>query len=122
MRHLFALLAVLALLISPMSIAAAQVECAKAGPEAMAGMDAPAVKSMDAAKASHDCCDEKQKPPHHGKACAQVCWAMCATMSALPTSQIQLQPVEPMRLTAALSQPLRAHAPPRAERPPKLLA
>jgi len=122
MRHLFALLAVLALLISPMSVAAAQVECAKAGPEAMASMDAPTVKSTDAAKAGHDCCDEGQKAPHDGKSCAQVCAAMCATIAALPASDIQLPAIEPMRLTAAASNPLRAHAPPRDERPPKLIA
>jgi len=122
MRHLFALLAVLALLISPMSVAAAQVECAKAGPEAMASMDAPTAKSMDAAKAGHDCCDESQKAPHDGKSCAQVCAAMCATIAALPVSDIQLPAIEPMRLTAAASNPLRAHAPPRDERPPKLIA
>ncbi|UAL10081.1 hypothetical protein [Caulobacter segnis] len=122
MRHLFALLAVLALLISPMSVAAAQVECAKAGPEAMASMDAPTAKSMDA-KATHDpCCDENQKAPHDGKSCAQVCAAMCATIAPLPVSDIQLPAIEPMRLTAAASNPLRAHAPPRDERPPKLIA
>ena len=123
MRHLLAFLAVLALLISPMSVAAAQVECAKAGPEAMASMDAPTAKSTGVAKASHDpCCDENQKSPHDGKSCAQICAAMCATIAALPTSEIQLPAVTPMRLTAAASHPLRAHAPPRDDRPPKLIA
>lgn len=123
MRHLFALLAVLALLISPMSVAVAQVECAKAGPEAMVSTDAPAARSTDAAKTTHDpCCDESQKAPHDGKSCAQVCAAMCATIAALPTSEVQLPAIEPMRLTAAASNPLRAHAPPRDERPPKLIA
>lgn len=122
MRHLFALLAVLALLISPMSVAAAQVECAKAGPEAMASMDAPMAQATTGAKAGHGCCDEHQKSPHDGKSCAQVCVAMCATMAALPASEIQLPAVEPMRLTAANAQPLRASAPRRDERPPKLIA
>ncbi|AVQ02673.1 hypothetical protein B7G68_12920 [Caulobacter segnis] len=120
---MLALLAVLALLISPMSVAAAQVECAKAGPEAMANMDAPATKSMDAAKATHDpCCDENQKAPHDGKSCAQVCAAMCATIAPMPVSDIQLPAIEPMRLMAAASNPLRSHAPPRDERPPKRIA
>lgn len=123
MRHLLAFLAVLALLISPVTAAAAQVECAKAGPEAMAKMAAPAAKPMDAAKTSHDpCCDENQKSPHDGKSCAQICAAMCATIAALPTSEIQLPAIQPMRLTAAASNPLRAHSPPRDERPPKLIA
>jgi hypothetical protein len=122
MRHLLAILAVLALLISPMSVAAAQVECAKAGPEAMASMDAPTAKATDVAKTSHDCCDENQKSPHDGKSCAQICVAMCATIAALPTSEIQLPAIAPMRLMAAASNPLRDHAPPRDERPPKLIA
>lgn len=123
MRHLLAFLAVLALLISPVTAAAAQVECAKAGPEAMAGMAMPMAQSMDSAKASHDpCCDENQKSPHDGKSCAQICAAMCATIAALPTSEIQLPAIAPMRLTAAPADPLRTHAPPRDERPPKLIA
>ncbi|GGL10216.1 hypothetical protein [Caulobacter rhizosphaerae] len=120
MRHLLAFLAILALLISPVTAAAAQVGCAKAGPEAMA---MPMAQSADGAKASHDpCCDENQKSPHDGKSCAQICAAMCATIAALPTSDIQLPAIAPMRLTAALSDPLRTRAPPRDERPPKLIA
>ena len=123
MRHLLAFLAVLALLISPVTAAAAQVECAKAGPEAMAGMAMPMAQSMDGAKASHDpCCDENQKSPHDGKSCAQICAAMCATIAALPTSDVLLPAIQPMRLTAARADPLRTHAPPRDERPPKLIA
>lgn len=122
LRHVLAFLAVLALLISPVTAAAAQVECAKAGPEAMA-MAMPMAQSPDGAQASHDpCCDENQKSPHDGKACAQICAAMCATIAALPTSEIQLPAIAPMRLTAAASNPLRTHAPPRDERPPKLIA
>lgn len=123
MRHLLAFLAVLALLISPVTAAAAQVECAKAGPEAMAGMAMPMAQSTDSAKASHDpCCDENQKSPHDGKSCAQICAAMCATIAALPTSDVLLPAIQPMRLTAARTDPLRTHAPPRDERPPKLIA
>ncbi len=122
MRHVLALLVVLALLISPVTAAAAQVECAKAGPEAMIGMAMPMVQSMDGAKAGHDpCCDENQKPPHDGKACAQICAALCATIATLPGSDIQLPAIAPMRLRAAPADPLRTHAPPRDERPPKLI-
>lgn len=123
MRHLLAFLAVLALLISPVTAAAAQVECAKAGPEVMAGMAMPMAQSTDGAKASHDpCCDENQKSPHDGKSCAQICAALCATIAALPTSDIQLPAIAPMRLTAAPADPLRTRAPPRDDRPPKLIA
>jgi len=123
MRHLLAFLAVLALLISPVTAAAAQVECAKAGPEAMAGMAMPMAQSADGAQASHDpCCDENQKSPHDGKSCAQICAAMCATIAALPTSDVKIPAIAPMRLTAAPADPLRTHAPPRDERPPKLIA
>lgn len=123
MRHLLAVLAVLALLISPVTAAAAQVECAKAGPEVMAGMTAPEAQPSDAAMASHDpCCDETQKSPHDGKSCAQVCAAMCATIAALPTSDFLLPAIQPTRLIAARADPLRTLAPPRDERPPKLIA
>jgi hypothetical protein len=123
MRRLLAFLAVLALLISPVTAAAAQVECAKAGPEAMAGMDMPMAQSTDGAKASHDpCCGDSQKSPHDGKSCAQICAAMCATIAALPTSEIHLPAIAPMRLAAVPADPLRTHAPPRDERPPKLIA
>jgi hypothetical protein len=123
MRHLLAFLAVLALLISPVTAAAAQVECVKAGPEAMAGMSMPMAKSTDGAEASHDpCCDENQKSPHDGKSCAQICAAMCATIAALPSSETRLPAIQPMRLIAATADPLRTHAPPRDERPPKLIA
>jgi hypothetical protein len=118
MRHVLAFLAVLALLISPVTAAAALVDCAKAGPEAMI-----MAQSTDAAKASHDpCCDENQKSPHDGKPCAQICAAMFATIAALPTSDVKIPTVAPMRLTAAPADPLRTHAPPRDERPPKLIA
>lgn len=120
MRHLLAFLAVLALLISPVTAAAAQVECAKAGPEAMAMLMA---QSTDGAMASHDpCCDEKQKSPHDGKSCAQICAALCATIAALPTSDVRLPAIQPMRLDAARAEPLRTLAPPCDERPPKLIA
>lgn len=119
MSRLLAFLAVLALLISPVTAAAAQVECAKAGPDAMVTV----TKSTDSAKISHDpCCDENQKSPHDGKSCARICAALCATIAALPTSEIKLPAIAPMRLTAAPANPLRARAPPRDERPPKLIA
>ena len=122
MRHLLAFLAVLALLISPVTAAAAQVECAKAGPEAMAGATMPMAQPTDGARASHDpCCDESQKSPHDGKSCAQICAAMCAMITAVPTSEVLLPIVKPMRLTAARADQLRTHAPPRTERPPKLI-
>ncbi|WP_426029997.1 hypothetical protein [Caulobacter sp. DWP3-1-3b2] len=123
MRQLLAFLAVLALLISPVAAAAAQVECAKSGPEAMMDMSMPMAKSTDGAKASHDpCCDEHQNAPHDGKACAQICAALCATTATPPTSEIKLPAVVPMRLTAAPDKPLRTYAPPGDERPPKQIA
>jgi hypothetical protein len=126
MRPLLAFLAILALMISPVTAAAAQVECANAGPEAMASMASmamPMAQSADDAKVGHDpCCDENHKAPHDSKACAQICAALCATVAALPTSEILLPASEPMRLVAARANPLRTHAPPRDERPPKLIA
>jgi hypothetical protein len=123
MRHLLAFLAVLALLISPVTAATAQVECARAEPEAMAVPATPMAQPIGGAQAGHDpCCDENQKSPHDGKSCAQLCAAMCATIAALPVSDVLRPAIRPMRLTAARAEPLRTHAPPRDERPPKLIA
>ena len=62
MRLLIALLALMALLSSPVTAAAAQVACGHDGPMVMAGMDMSGMPGMDQAatkKAGGDpCCDQ----------------------------------------------------------------
>ena len=81
MRLVLAFLAVLALLSSPVTAAAAQAACSHDGPMVMAGMDMAAMPGMgqDAAKKAggDPCCDQIS---HHGgksdMTCAQACAAM----------------------------------------------
>jgi uncharacterized protein involved in copper resistance len=90
MRFVLAFLAVLALLSSPVTAAAAQVACSHDGPMAMAGMDMTAMPGMHQAgsqKTGDPCCD--QTGQHGGKSdmsCAQACAAMCGVTAALASS------------------------------------
>lgn len=124
MRHVFALLAVLALLISPVTAVAAQQACAQAAPDMMAGMQMSSAQTDHAGQASADpCCDHgKKAPAGDNKACAQACASMCAVSAALP---VQILGVPVFRSTLAYAtkvDALRAHSVPRAERPPKLIS
>jgi hypothetical protein len=88
MRLVLALMAVLALLVSPVTAAAAQVACDQAGPSAMATMDMSAMPGMAQAgshRASIDpCCDHSASHKMDQKSCAQTCATSCAVMAALP--------------------------------------
>lgn len=122
MRFVLALLAVVALLSSPMTAAAAQVACSHDEPAAMASMDMsgmPGMDSADASKAGDPCCD------HGGKSgmtkdCAQACATMCAVTAALPSPPASLVRM-PARvaLAPARAAPGYAFEPSGPERPPK---
>ena len=91
MRRVLAFLAVVALLVSPVTAAAAQVACGHDDATAMAGMDVPAMPII--ATGPHGakgdpCCDPagKQRQPHHQKSCVQACAAACAVAVALPAT------------------------------------
>ena len=71
MARVFAFLAVLALLISPVTAAAAQQSCALDMPQMMSGMPV-AAGVLDGASAPDPCCDHGKKAPHGDKACAQA--------------------------------------------------
>ena len=91
MRRVLAFLAVVALLVSPVTAAAAEAACGHASATAMAGMDMPAMP-MSAAPGSHTakgdpCCDPAGKPHQPTqKNCAQECAAACAVTVALPAT------------------------------------
>lgn len=116
-RTLLPLLAVLALLISPVTAAAAQQHCAMGGLMSMAAEQAPSSKAQ-----TDPCCDPGKQSPHNDEACAQACATMCGVVSVLPTSVVStMVPVRALFATQIADQP-RAHSPPISERPPKLIA
>lgn len=88
MRLLLALMAVLALLVSPVTAAAAQVTCAQVDPVAISTMDMPGMPGMDQAgvkkTAADPCCDHGAKHPMDQKSCALACATSCAVTAALP--------------------------------------
>jgi hypothetical protein len=122
MRSLPALFAVVALLLSPVTAAVAQVACNQAGPEAMAGMDMPSMDGAGAHQAGDPCCDHGARRPMGDKGCAQACAAM-AVVAALPASAVAilLSPVRAV-VTGTPVALLRSHDPGGFERPPKLSA
>ena len=123
MRSVLALLAVLALLSSPMTAAAAQVSCSHDGPAAMAAMDMSGMPGMDhagAQKAGADpCCDHTDKH-RMSKDCAQACAASCALAMTLPGASVSIR-FTPTRLALApaVMAAARPFEPAGPERPPK---
>ncbi len=123
MRLLFAFLAVVGLLFSPVTAAAAQRTCLEMGPAAMAGMQMPMAQTDHGGTGKSDpCCDHGDAKPDSHKACAQACASMCAVSAALPTSSFAVPAVQAAQIYAVKVQTLHAHSPPRDERPPKLIA
>ena len=119
MRALFALLAVVGLLFTPMAAAAAQERCSHAGSE-MAGMEMPMAQGSDDTKAVPDpCCDHSDKAPQSSKTCAQACATMGSLVAPLSLFGEWSAHPAPVRLVAATTLPLEAFAPARAERPPR---
>jgi hypothetical protein len=88
MRFVLAFLAVMALLVSPMTAAAAQGACSQGGPSATATTDMAAMPGMDQAgpqKAPADaCCDHGASHKMDQKSCVQACATSCVVTAALP--------------------------------------
>ena len=121
MRLLLAFLAVVGLLFSPVTAAAAQRTCLEMGPVAMASMQMAPTDPGGAAE-SDPCCDHGNTKPDSHKACAQACASMCAVSAALPTSSFAVPALQAAQVYAVKVHTLHAHSPPRDERPPKLIA
>lgn len=127
MRFVFALLAVMALLVSPVTTAAAQAACSQGSPAAMAAMEMsvmPGTARASVQKAPADpCCDHSDQNKQTDKSCAQACAASCVATAALPTSFTSVSfvftraPISPPRLAPAVS-----YQPFGLERPPKSMA
>ena len=124
MRSLLAFLAVLALLVSPMTAAAAQVGCDQAGPAAMAPMDMPGMAEAAAKKAMADtCCDHGAKNPMDQKSCALACAASCPVTAALPSPVVgSILVFTTAQLTPARLAPAHPYEPSGLLRPPKSMA
>jgi hypothetical protein len=131
MRLVLALLAVMALLVSPMTAMAAQVACGHDRPMAttgaMANIDGsamPASEHADVQKATADpCCDHAKHGRMSNKSCAQACAASCVVAVALPTAVASIDPAftsAPAPLTRLAS--VKGYEPAGPERPPKSIA
>ena len=109
MRLLLALFAVLALALSPLSIAAAQAECAgDMAPMAM-GM------AMDHGEPTKPPCS-----PHSEKACAAACATMAGAVATLAASLLVCEPASTnVHMAASEILAARSLAPSAQDRPPK---
>jgi hypothetical protein len=126
MRFALALVAVMALLVSPVTAAAAQAACGHGESTASSGMDMPAKAGATHAivSASDPCCDHStDQHKMSDKSCAQACATSCAVAAALPSSLVSLSPVytrAPVTLARQGLVPL--FQPSGPERPPKSMA
>lgn len=122
MRFVLALLAALALAISPVAAAAAQAACHMNG---AAAPDMPGVPQAPHKTGTDPCC-----PPSSGKqgkqadsSCAQACAATCGVAVALsePTFDIVFVST-PGAVPPARIEPVHPYKPPGLRRPPKSMA
>jgi hypothetical protein len=121
------LLAIVALLVSPMTAAEDGSACGYGGTSAMAAMDMPTMAGAahaDAQIASGDpCCDHSAQDKLNDKSRAQMCATSCALASAVSTSPVSFTlvysraPVTPARRVAVY-----LYWPSGPERPPKSIA
>ena len=127
MRLVLALMAVLALLVSPVTAAAAQVACARTDPAVMATMDVPGMPGLDQGgvhKTTADpCCDHSSKHTMDQKSCALACATSCAVTAALPGPLMgSVLVFSAAQLTPARLAPAHPYEPAGLIRPPKSMA
>lgn len=131
MRFVLALMAVMALLASPIFGAAAQAHCNQAAAHAMSmPMDDAIAATMVmggrpmTAKAADLCCAAApHRPSNKGEMnCLHAC-AICSIVSALSTSlPAPMLRQKPVTIPPARMASLQSHTPPRLERPPRSIA
>lgn len=119
--RLLALLAVLALLATPLNAAAAQVSCDESMASDTAADQASAMAAMDMRPGGDPCCDHGKGQA--GKACLSACIAMAGACATLPAD---LAPAAIAWVRFDIATPTawaaRSRDPPAAERPPKSIA
>lgn len=128
MRLILALLAILGLLASPVTAAAARARCYSPAGDAMmraATAQMPAIALSDMQKAG-PCCEPGKDQAHkeHSRAeCAQLCAAMCGVTAALPDKVAALiAPPDRGPPPQARVASLKPHEPSPLERPPRSIA
>lgn len=116
-RLLIAILAILALVASPITASAATIECGveASRPNAMASMDEPPGEQPSAPITP--CCDKALK--NCAATCASICAGAVAVLSATPSGAALAAQVAPEPGNGPAVHP---HRPPGPDRPPKLLA
>ena len=127
MRFVLAFLAVMALLVSPVTAAAAQVACGHEGPSATAGLPMSAMPGMAQVGvqklAGDPCCDHTGQHKMNDKSCGQACATSCAVAAALPSSLVSINLTltrAPVTLARLVS--VKGYEPAGPERPPKSIA
>lgn len=127
MRFVLALMAVLSLLASPVTAAAAQATCSGHADQTMAGMpmgDMTGMHQADGQK-SDPCCDHSKdqgQPKHNDSDCVQACAAMCGVVAALPSTPAAPLPLVERGPPPAVMASLHPHEPSRLDRPPRSIA
>jgi hypothetical protein len=127
MRLVIAFLALLALLVGPVTTAAAQSACGRDGSVAMAGMGMPTTLGPTHAvlqkTASDPCCDHGKHGRISNKSCGHACAASCVATAALPTplASVDLAFARAPTPLARLAS-VQGHEPAGLERPPKSIA
>ena len=115
--RLLALLAVLALAVSPLNAAAATSTCAHMEDTATAAA------SPDGAMADMPCCDPDDAAPAMDPACAAACLAMAGVVADLPERFSAGRPAEAWsRYELPPTRILPDHPPSPLERPPRSIA
>ena len=121
MRLPFALLALLALLVSPVIAAAGQGACT---PSAMAEMTSDSGRHADPVglqnPVADPCCDPAGRQKDGAKSCAQVCAATSSLAATQSGSPLAVAMISTAIVRAAPPTPsMRAYRPAGPERPPK---
>ncbi|MFI4964336.1 MAG: hypothetical protein ACHP9T_03120 [Caulobacterales bacterium] len=122
MRRFLALIAALAVFVSPMTAVAAQAACRGDAASGMADMPGMAQATPHEATGK-PCCDPGASHKMDPRSCAQACAASCAVVAALPTSAAIAAPAF-MRISLSPGRPEagQPHQPAGLKRPPKSMA
>ena len=121
LSRLLAILAVAALLVSPMNAVAAQMACDEMAMSATAPLAADMVAMPDGA--TDPCCDPHKAPTKSPEGCLQACLVMGGMAAALP-SPAPVVAFAWVRFEPVVDRPLRppSRAPPTVKRPPRSIA
>lgn len=123
MRLLFAILALVGLLMMPVAASAGAAMCLGHGGGMVMSAGEAIVHHTEHA-AYHSCCDEDGGPAKHdSKACARACAAMCILAVTLACAGVDSPLlIGSLRVEALPSKAFHTHPPPNLKRPPRTFA